>query len=134
MSNKSVALNELVYEKGVLSRIYEDSAPTPVPRAVGVYADCDVVATDYPNPTIYAEEDYGWMKFYYRPADFVVDQGEMKVVLNSLVCGGNCAGYDVKRLSGGEITVYFNPACHNKPDRQNVIKEVSDTLRHSWLH
>ena len=45
-------------------------------------------------------EDIGEIRIYFWPKKINVDEGTIKQVLNGLVFGGNCIGYDVTRLRG----------------------------------
>ena len=82
---------------------------------------------------IYVREDCGQADIYFRPKDFDVDVDALETVLNGLVYGDNCSGYDSCRLNNGHIRLYFNPACHGASDSYRAIHEVAGVLCKSEL-
>ena len=86
-------------------------------------------AFDKENPPIYIREDYDEVKFIFKPMKFILDQEEIKSTIDSLIFSNHCTGADSKRLSHGDIRVYFNPTCHDASDRHYVIKKLDEAIR-----
>ena len=132
--NADKMLNELVFEKGVLTPLYDNQAISHVSMIIRQGKCYGTEHTRRNNPPVYVLEDYGEIKFYYPPDDFRPVLNAIRMVLNSLVCNGNCHSYDLERLPAGEIVVRINPACHRRSDRQLVIDEVAETLCGAWIY
>ena len=90
-----------------------------------------VVAGEPPfskNPPIYAIEDYGEVKIFFRSKNLVVNVAAVKDTLNGLVFNGDCTGFDVDRITNGDIWVYFNPTRHDAYHRRHAIESVVEAL------
>lgn len=136
MHNKSAKemLNELVFEIGVLTPLYDSQAIKHVPLIIRQGKCYGTEHTRRNNPPVYVLEDYGEIKFYYPPDEFRPVLYAIRMVLNALLFNGNCHSYDLDRLSAGEIMVRFNPTYHKRSDRQLVIDEVAETLCSAWIY
>ena len=84
---------------------------------------------DKENPPIYIKEDFDEVKFIFKPMKFTLNQEEILATIDDMIFANHCTGADSKRLSHGDIRVYFNPTCHDASDRRYVVKKVDEAIR-----
>ena len=82
------------------------------------------------NYPICVIDELGQSRIYFKTKRINVDGEKVKATLNGLVFKGSCIGYDVSRLSGGEIRVYFNPTFNTETDRKAVTERMTEILQH----
>ena len=82
---------------------------------------------------IFVREDCGELNLFFNPKKFDVDVEAVRDALNGLVYNDNCSGYDIQRLSNGNVRIYLNPACHGPSDSHRVITKVAEVLCKSDL-
>ena len=85
--------------------------------------------SENPSVRIIEEADCSEIKIFYQPERFRMDERKMNTILNGLTFFGNvCSGYDLDRMSRGDIRIYFNPICHTADDRHRVIEKVTEEI------
>lgn len=73
-------------------------------------------------------EDKTEVRIYFRPKEFIIFEHEVEMTVYTLVYSGHCTGAELRRLSNGEVRVYFNPAYHSRKDRKKTIRQMMEVI------